>query len=31
LNDDATHCRRAVANGWWTSRHKPAVVALAGA
>jgi len=31
LNDDATHCRRAVANGWWRSKQRPAVEALAAA
>ena len=29
LNDDATHCRRAVSRGWWKSAHRPAVEALA--
>lgn len=29
LNDDATHCRRAVANGWWKSSQRPAIEALA--
>jgi Xaa-Pro aminopeptidase len=29
LNDDAAHCRRAIAKGWWTSAHRPAVEALA--
>jgi len=31
LNDDATHCRRGAAAGWWTSPHRPAIEALAGA
>jgi hypothetical protein len=30
LNDEATHCRRAAAAGWWHSAHRPAVEALAG-
>ena len=30
LNDDATHCRRGVAAGWWHSTQRPAVEALAG-
>ena len=29
LNDDATHCRRGVATGGWTSPHRPAIEALA--
>lgn len=31
LNDDATHCRRASAQGWWQSADRPAVEALAAA
>ena len=31
LNDEATHCRRATAKGWWKSTQRPAVEALAGA
>jgi len=31
LNDDATHCRRGIAAGWWRSPQRPAVEALAGA
>ena len=31
LNDDATHCRRAVAKGWWKSAQRPAVEALRAA
>ena len=31
LNDDATHCRRAIAKGWWQSAQRPAVEALASA
>ena len=31
LNDDATHCRRAVAKGWWKSAQPPAVETLAHA
>lgn len=29
LNDEATHCRRATAKGWWKSTQRPAVEALA--
>jgi Xaa-Pro aminopeptidase len=31
LNDEATHCRRAEAKGWWRSAHRPAIEALATA
>jgi Xaa-Pro aminopeptidase len=31
LNDDATHCRRGIAAGWWQSRERPAIEALAAA
>lgn len=29
LNDDASHCRRAIAKGWWKSAQRPAIDALA--
>ena len=31
LNDDATHCRRGIAAGWWKSTQRPAVETLSAA